>query len=556
MKKAIWKSTFGSLFQTVYGDPDKEAMFLGLLGRGYFPRQLPPPFNTEDFADAVDTLPKKFRDVIIDNTHEKIGQVCKYSLARPGQLRRVFGMPNPAHHYLMSLQSAGAFVDMDFDNKVLSPGYSMSFPVFQEDERNRAFEFATGWDALPTRRLKERAKGRFLVKTDIARFFPSIYTHSIPWAIHGKKIAKKKKHDISLYGNVFDVLMRNSQDGQTLGIPIGPDTSFLISERILLEIDAFIYQKIKGRDISCFHRVDDYEFVCMTRQDCDFCLAVIQEALQEYELELNALKTEILELPQPIQDTEVAVLRKFDLGEDADQRTLLEYYDLAFDCFRKHPKGTLKYAIKRIPHEDFFDESLSDFMVHCMLLEPGVIEAVFTWLAKAEKIDDVDGAKFANCLSHIILEHSILGHTSEVAWAIWGFMLLKREIPIEATDAITNMKDSVVLLLALDARKKGLLKSAKLTGVVKQFLNSDQLYGSHWLLAYEAVRQKWVPKSHRAFIKDDPIFGYFLQEKVNFYDAQDIDEYQETMKTWQPYNPYMKEEGGEDEDEDDPEAPF
>ncbi len=54
-----------------------------------------------------------------------------------------------------------------------------------------------------------------LAEADIAAFFHSVYTHTIPWAIHGKVLAKQKKQDMSLYGNLLDLLVRNAQDGQT-----------------------------------------------------------------------------------------------------------------------------------------------------------------------------------------------------------------------------------------------------------------------------------------------------------------------------------------------------
>ena len=289
----------------------------------------------------------------------------------------------------------------------------------------------------------------------------------------------------------------------------------------------------------------------MDRQDADFCIAALQEVLQEYELELNTLKTHVSELPEHIQDPEVAQLRNYDLTNTPILNKLLNYYDLAFDCYRRHPKGTLKYAIKRLPTEDFYDDTIIDFMVQCMLLEPGVIEAVFIWLTKSECIDRIDKSKFIGCLSYIIKQHSILGHSSEVAWAIWGFLLLDKKIPKEAANEIVKMNDSTVLLLALDAKEKGLLDHPELTDHVKKFMTSESLYGPQWLLAYEAVNQKWVPASQRRHVADDPFFSYLKKKEIRFYNNQDIDDYIEVMKDWQPYNPYLPDDiTASDEDND------
>lgn len=557
MKKAEWTKIINGTHSAVFSNDSKKQRFLGLLGRGYFPRQLPPPFSTHGFESYVRDNSDDFKKTLIAELHkdgrQKTAQACQFSLARPGQLRRVLGMPNPAFHYLLSLKLADFFDDFQFEKDMVSVGYSMSLPKFEADERNRAFEFSESWDEIPARRLKERARGRFLVKTDIARFFPSIYTHSIPWALHGKKKAKKDR-SASLDGNFIDTLVRSGQDGQTLGIPIGPDTSFLISERILLEIDYKIHEQIKGKPIRCFHWADDYEFVCLRREDAEFCLSVLQQALQTYELELNTLKTQIVDLPEHVQDPEVALLRNFKFDQEPNRKQLLEYYDLAYACYKKHPKGTLKYAIKRLPEEEFYDETISDFMIQSMMLEPGVIEAVFVWLARAERIDEVDKEMFTQCLSQIIIEHGRLGHTSEVAWAIWGFLLLEQKIPDDASKVVCEMKDSVVLLLALDAKEKGLLDNKELAAQVKKIADAESLYGPHWLLSYEAAVHDWGPKTH---VTKDPVFKSMKSAGVYFYQSKDIEEYHEIMKDWEPYNPYVDDEDFDEiivpeEDEDLP----
>jgi hypothetical protein len=519
MKKAEWTRVINNIHFSVFSDEHKKSQFLALLGRGYFPRQLPPPFNTKGFEKHIYNNHEEFKTTIINALHSKgrlkTAEICQFSLARPEQLRRVLGLPNPAYHYLLSLILAEEFSNFEFDDDILFPDYSMSFPKFDNDNRNRAFEFFYDWDDIPLRRLKNRAKGRFLVKTDIARFFPSIYTHSIPWVLHSKNRAKRNR-SADLVGNIIDLLVRNGQDGQTLGIPIGPDTSFLLSERILLEVDKLVYEKIKDKAICCFHWVDDYEFVCLHREDAEYCLSVLQQALQEFELELNTLKTQIVELPSPVQDTEVAHLRNFKFDEDPTPKQFLEYCDLAFDCYKKHPRGTLKYAIKRIPEFVEYSDIISDFMVQCMMLEPGVIEAVFVWLAKAGSIDHVDKEMFVECLSLVAVEHGRLRHTSEVAWAIWGFILLQRVIPDEVAQVICEMEDSVVLLLALDAREKGLISSDSLDEQVKSVLTEDSLYGQHWLLSYEAACQGWASQDH---IEKNSIFNSLKCAGVHFEQA-------------------------------------
>ena len=74
-----------------------------------------------------------------------------------------------------------------------------------------------------------------MLTTDLSRFFPTIYTHSVPWAFHSKSVAKKNKNPtLKYFGNLLDLALRQAQDGQTIGIPIGPDTSHMIAEAIAI----------------------------------------------------------------------------------------------------------------------------------------------------------------------------------------------------------------------------------------------------------------------------------------------------------------------------------
>ena len=59
-----------------------------LLEKGYFPRELPPPFNTRAFgtfaANSTTAWPKS-----------RWTRCARHNLARPGGLRRPLGIPNP-----------------------------------------------------------------------------------------------------------------------------------------------------------------------------------------------------------------------------------------------------------------------------------------------------------------------------------------------------------------------------------------------------------------------------------------------------------------------------
>ena len=128
----------------------------------------------------------------------------------------------------------------------------------------------------------------YLITTDVKNFYPSIYTHSIPWAIHGKKLIRKVKHrhNFSHFGNRLDKLFQNANDGYTVGIPVGPVVSDLISEIVLSGVDRLLSKKL-NRKVFVVRFKDDYRILAKEEADGKSVIKDLQAALKEYRLELN-----------------------------------------------------------------------------------------------------------------------------------------------------------------------------------------------------------------------------------------------------------------------------
>jgi len=74
----------------------------------------------------------------------------------------------------------------------------------------------------------------------LPRFYPSIYTYPIPWALSGKDKCKAQMNTKALkssYVTQLDVFVRNMHDRQATGIPTGPETSRILAEVISVAID-------------------------------------------------------------------------------------------------------------------------------------------------------------------------------------------------------------------------------------------------------------------------------------------------------------------------------
>ncbi len=270
-----------------------------LLNRGYFPKELPPPFDTSSYALAISsniaTIPRSFLEA-------PSAEYSSYNLARAGTLRRRLSVLNPIPYFKLCHEIQTRWPKIDAEIKKTPLAGMSEIPI---GGTGRAVASST-LHAFTSLRAASRATARFLLRADISRFYHSVYTHAIPWAAHGK-ISAKADHSARLYGNVLDTCARKCQDNQTLGLPIGPDTSFILSELVLSVVDQILLRKIKR--LNGFRHIDDYELCFDTRSEAEEALAALQEALTEFELALNPSKTQIYELPIPLEKPWASELR-------------------------------------------------------------------------------------------------------------------------------------------------------------------------------------------------------------------------------------------------------
>lgn len=114
-------------------------------------------------------------------------------------------------------------------------------------------------------------KFSYSLRFDIAKCFSSIYTHSISWAIKGKKFSKETLSSNS-FDSKFDHLLMKMNDNETNGILIGPEFSRVFAEIILQAIDVSVERRLEEKgytnnfDYVVKRYVDDY-FVFTKNED-------------------------------------------------------------------------------------------------------------------------------------------------------------------------------------------------------------------------------------------------------------------------------------------------
>lgn len=497
-----------------------------LLERGYFPKEIPsPPFTTKIFANAVTSptasLPSDFADGA-KSSHKNlpVAKIGRYSHARGGLLRRNLGICNPLHYYLLAKEITDNWpLILPF---ISGSSIAATSPEFKD--KGRAIDGHHSHSARAMLAQKNRIGRRFTLETDISRFYNSIYTHSIPWALHTKPVAKFNQSR-TLLGNNLDYLIRMGQDRQTVGIPIGPDTSLVLAEMLMQQCDSKLSSQIPSLKGHRF--IDDYELSFYTRTEAEEAFHILEHVLRDYELALNPKKTHVVELPIPFETPWAGELRSLSIrtsvsGQAADMEALI---NKAFQLHKIFPdEPVLSYAIAKLRVIPLHQENWRLFqrlLLLCITPEPATfpyaIDLIIKWVNTGYPPLTIELHEIVNS---IIETHSPLAHSSEVSHALWACIALNLQINPKAASALSKSDDSIVALMALHCESKGLLSSALDKSMWQVHMTPNGLYDEHWLLSYEANIKGWLPTVGGGdHVAADPNFGFLKNAGVYFYDT-------------------------------------
>lgn len=150
------------------------------------------------------------------------------------------------------------------------------------------------WHGIEQGSIEAALDFNHILHADIADCYPSVYTHSIAWAMHGKNMAKAKRKDKSLIGNRIDSCIQDMQHGQTNGIPQGCVLIDLIAEMVLGYADLEVARQLRHEMISDFKILryrDDYRIFVNDSQVGETILKILTEVLIGLGLKLNTSKT-------------------------------------------------------------------------------------------------------------------------------------------------------------------------------------------------------------------------------------------------------------------------
>jgi hypothetical protein len=482
-----------------YGD---RVHIVSALEKGYLPKELPPCFSSASFAATIGSITKP--------SDREWTDPVRFSLNRAGGVRRSLEIPNPFSQYFVAAECSAHWETL---RRITGRSeISLSRPL--RGGTDRSLRYRTPMERWGRELIARMPGGRVTLKTDISQFYPSIYTHAVDWSIRGKARAKKDLRGSGLGPNL-DKLLRNSRGGQTIGLSVGPDTSWLVAEVVLAKIDAALANRFPSAVRRMARFGDDMTVYASSIGEAEEILASYQVFLLEYELAINPVKASIIDGLLPVEASWVGKLRAHRYRDDRDYNLtadMIDLFDVAFEERAQYPThGILSYAIKRCNPFPAGADSwpvYRDLVLASIGMESSTLPHAHAVLEFAYRHGLlVDKSRVSEILNQLIVDHARLEHGFETCWILYMIRSLSLELDSSSARAVSDMNDNCSLILLRDLCEKSnrLRRDVSFDMAVGRAERSAALSSNDWLLAYEYRHNGWCrPKSwdRRAGWKD------------------------------------------------------
>lgn len=161
-----------------------------------------------------------------------------------------------------------------------------------DDQSDLATQVSSWWQKVEQQSIVHSLEFSHLIHTDVTDCYGSLYTHSIPWALHGKEHAKQNKRDKTLLGNQIDFLIQSGRYGQTNGIPQGSVLTDFVAELVLGWVDSQLTNELgNAEDFKILRYRDDYRIFANSDVRAEEVLKAVSDKLRSVGMKLGVAKT-------------------------------------------------------------------------------------------------------------------------------------------------------------------------------------------------------------------------------------------------------------------------
>ncbi|AQT45941.1 hypothetical protein BBC0244_022890 [Bartonella apihabitans] len=462
-----------------------QSRLIQLLNKGFYPSELPPPFKVKNYNKIINNI--KYDSKYFSTLTQYNGTTHK------GNIRK-FGIVNPINYFFLAKYISENWVNI---TKIYSlTKCSGARPKFTNtNSGGRAIEGAT---IRAKRKHQNHLTSIYpvVLHLDINRFYGSIYTHSIPWAALGKENAKNLHHKGLLkndWSNTLDTLLRNCNQQQTIGLPIGPDTSRIVSEIILSRIDHELVSSKKLYSLNSnqiYHNVDDYQIGNSSISDSENIQSLFVHVLNKYELNLNEFKTTI---SHGMNSKPEVFQRYFDvlngkLGTDFIEHFFEILYNI--DLSNKD-NNIVGYCLKKF-YKSLINNSnqvlLREYLQRLIFAQPYQARWILPVLLNSYKLmTDLNDVK--KVIVWGVETSARRNDVVNVLWYLYASIFLKLNIGKGTCKQCENMSNSLVDVMLFHGKNIGLF-SIDVKSLRARYSSSD-FRSSSWLALYEIERKGW-----------------------------------------------------------------
>ena len=497
-----------------------------LLSHGFFAPELPPCFVSADLARMrralwarIELVPGPRRGNI-PGYRQLLTQPSRFNFPRFGRNDRRHGVPNPIAHLAISKVIADHFVRLR-STAHRNSGLSAS-PLVFDWTGSRAI-LRSSIDLREDFRMELASRREHYISADLRAFYHSIYTHSIPWAVHGKAFAKQNRSN-DHYGNLLDLLCRNANDGQTLGLPVGPDTSRILAEVVASAVDAELKNDtgVTVRDASRY--VDDYTIGSMEDRNGEAMIAAVRRAAGVFELELNHDKSAVIPTStnlnigwkqvalahRPVAPYTLDAYKRFfyEIERLAGEATSIniEKWSLqnARVAFLSADRATWHYLQSHLINAYRRNSTLISLLVELIIL-------------RHRRHGDVDVESVRDFVEHRIPTLAMEDRSGELIWLLFMALALNIRITGGVLTPLFHVEDPMCALLISQAADRGLVRGPIDQAVWNQSLSGAGLESPMWPYAYEGPRLGIIPGATLDHIENHPYFSILHQRNIRFF---------------------------------------
>ena len=536
---------------------------LDLINKGYFPKELPPSFFTEllganfnaittqiaNNQTAAQTQFENQANAQINLTAQQIteekvrlrqifknrlsySECAQFSIPKPGLARNFIKIPNPLHQGKICEVISANYTEIE---KIFAKSvFSTTKPIIEQDtsQGKRAVKH-NDFGYFKESCIVDSFKYSIHLKTDISKFYPSIYTHSVPWVTFGGKEKYKRNRALNqndplkvttIYGDDIDNRLMWCQNQQTMGIPIGPDTSFIVAEIIVCHIDELFEKVLNKKKIEhlILRYYDDYAMYFHSELDAQIALSDLKSILNEFDLKINDEKTHIKKSYNELEAEWALAIKSFYFRpfENDQKEDIWNFFSIAFKFYEKFPnESVLRLALNKFnfvrieKHNWNFFESL---IFRLGLTDSGSLQKIAKLLITYKEL--VNKIQLKSFCSELIKRHYEKKNDYELTWSLWLLNEFNIQPRKEIFEMVIESKCTYSCIIALDLlHKNNRIKNFDYSSILDE-LETNNLNSKNWLLVYESVYKGWIPTAQPTIITDHFYFDILNSRNVYFYD--------------------------------------